>query len=76
MLEGACYGYALWGDADLEHLAQKLIRGFNAWVMGMHSTSHAWDGVLMSRAIYPQSVTATERGLARSFLGDLSSFKT
>ncbi|MFH1438038.1 MAG: hypothetical protein ABIJ56_20180 [Pseudomonadota bacterium] len=63
VLEGACYGYALWGDADLEHLAQKLIRGFNSWVMSMHSTSHAWDGVLMTRASYPQSVTATERGL-------------
>ena len=63
VLEAACYGYVLWEEPKLERLAQKIIRGFNSWVMGMHSTSHAWDGVLMTRALYPESVTAMERGL-------------
>ena len=63
LMEAACYGYALWGEPELQHLTRRMIRGFNAWMLAMESTSHPDRPALLTRASYPESVFDADLGV-------------
>ncbi len=64
LLEGACFGSLLWHDAGIEHLARRLMRGFNSWILAMQEQANDPDGVLLTRAAYPASFTDTDRQIS------------
>jgi hypothetical protein len=62
LMEGACYGLALWGTPELERLTRRLVRGSTSWFLAMERTA-ADDSFLMARAAYPEPVASTEMPL-------------
>ncbi len=64
VLEGACYAHLMWpGDARLEHLTRKLIRGFSSWILAMQRSADDPD-TLLTRASYPASVQSDDDGIS------------
>lgn len=63
ILEGACYGYALWGRPEDEMLVRALMRGVGAWILSMERQENDPDAPLLARAFYPQSVDANQGGV-------------
>lgn len=63
VLETACYASLLFGDASIEHLTRRLIRGFNSWILAMEQQQNDPNGVLLTRAAYPASFDDTDRGI-------------
>lgn len=62
MLAGLAFAWSLWGDADHLHLARRIARGFNSWILAMQRTSQPDAGALMTRASYPASATWNWKG--------------
>jgi hypothetical protein len=62
MLTGLAFAWKLWGDADHLHLARRIARAFNAWILAMQRTSQPDAPVLMTRASYPLNTTWTWKG--------------
>lgn len=63
ILEGACFAHALWGEASVEHLVHRLVRGVVSWFLAMERVPMDPERFLLSRAAYPRSVMDTERGV-------------
>lgn len=62
MLDGACFAWGLWGRPEHGHLAHKILRGFNSWVLSMENPSHPEIGVLMARAHYTVPFESSDGG--------------
>jgi hypothetical protein len=63
LMEGVCYGHALWGRPQDEMLLRGLMRGFTAWILAMEREQDDPEGPLLSRAFYPQSIDAMQGGV-------------
>ncbi len=61
-LEGACYGYLMWGDAKLAHLTRRMLRAYSAWVKAMVRSAGDTNPTLLARNLYHHNVTSTEGG--------------
>lgn len=63
ILEGLCYAYRLWGDAQDQHLVRRLMRGLSSWHRAMRRSATDGERGLLSRAAYPESVRDDARGI-------------
>ena len=61
-LEGACYGYLMWGDGKVGHLTQRMARAYTGWIKAMVRTAGDTNPTLLARSFYRPNVTSTEGG--------------
>lgn len=64
IMEGVCYAYRLYGNAQDQHLVRRLVRGLSSWSMAMDRTAGETERGLLMRAAYPPSVIDTARGIS------------
>ncbi len=69
-LEGACYAHLMWGKPLTEQLVRRIARGYSSWALAMKRNAADTAPTMLTRALYPESVTSTENG--RSFFIDYS----
>ena len=63
VLESACFAYSLWERPEDEALIREILRGYISWAYAMESEGNAEAGLLLTRASYPESIVAPERGM-------------
>lgn len=64
ILEGVCYAYRLYGNAQDQHLVRRLVRGISSWNLAMDRTAGETERGLLMRAAYPRSIVDTARGIS------------
>lgn len=63
LMEGTCYSWLLYRNADDQHLVRRLMRGLSSWRLAMTRRPGDPEVGLLARASYPASIRDVARGI-------------